>query len=148
MINSNTPATLPRMRDLRAGRAIVTVENGKGDHVTFRVTAPGRGTHIDREAPVRFVGVMVGTDNEAHYAYVGLLGDDGSIRPTKGSKLPMDDQRVRVVAWAIRKCVEGELPAGYRIRHAGCCLRCGRTLTNPDSLDIMYGPECAGKMEG
>jgi hypothetical protein len=135
------------MRDLRAGKAILTVENGQGDHVTFRVTAPSKGNSIDRSATVRFVGVMTGTDNEAHYAYVGLLGDDGSIRPTKGSRLPMDDQRVRVTAWAIRKCMEGNgLPEGYKIRHSGCCLRCGRTLTNPESLDTMYGPECSGKV--
>ena len=144
----NTIATvLPSMRDIRAGKAVLTVENAKGEHVTFRVTAPAKGNKIDRGAAVRFLAVMTGTDNEAHYSYVGLVGEDGEIRQTKGSKLPMEDMKVRVAQWAIRKCAEGKaLPEGYRIRHSGCCLRCGRTLTNPESLDVMYGPECAGKM--
>lgn len=137
---------IPTLNDLRAGKTILTVENPKGEHVTFRITAPAKGNKIDRNAVVRFVSIMTGSDNESHYAYAGLLTDEG-IRSTKGSKLPSTDRKVAAAAWAIRQCIKGaELPEGYRIRHSGCCLRCGHTLTNPDSLDIMYGPECAGKV--
>lgn len=138
-------SNIPTFDDLRAGKATLTVENSKGEHVTFKVTAPAKGNSIDRDAKIRFVSAMVGSDNECSYKYVGILTDKG-IKFTRGSKLTMADKKVQVIDWAIRRCVAQELPEGYRIRHNGHCLRCGRKLTNPDSLDIMYGPECAGKV--
>jgi hypothetical protein len=130
-----------------AGKAILTVENPEGDHVTFRIAAPSEGNKINRESPVRFVGVMTGSDNEAHYSYIGMLDKVNGVKPTKASKIPLDDVRAAAAAWAIRQCIKGAtIPPGYKIRHSGCCLRCGRTLTNPDSLDVMYGPECAEKI--
>lgn len=144
---SQTTIILPTVADLMAGRAVLTVDNGRGEHVTFRIAAPAKGNKIDRSASIRFVSIMTGSDNEVHYTYAGLLDLTFGIRRTTGSKMPHGDRRMTIAAWAIRQCVNGNvLPEGYQIRHSGCCLRCGRTLTNPESLDVMYGPECAGKM--
>ena len=138
-------APLPTFDQIRAGKATLTVENPQGDHVTFMVVAPGRGNSLKREEKIRFVKVMTGSDNDAHYTYVGILNPTEGVKLTKASKL-VGDNRVSVVAWAIRCIVRGSLPEGYQIRHAGACLRCGRKLTNPESLDVMFGPECAGKV--
>jgi hypothetical protein len=135
---------IPNFSDLRAGSAVVTVDNGKGEHVTFKVSAPRKGNQIDHSANVRFVSIMLGSDNDT-FKYVGVLTQSG-IKVTKASKLPANHKRVVVAAWAVRACVTQTLPAGYSIRHEGTCLRCGRKLTNPDSINTMYGPECANRI--
>lgn len=140
--------TLPAFADLRAGKAELTVSNGKGEHVTFRISAPSKTTErggrtIDRDANVRFVSVMSGLDR---FVYVGLLDERQGIKPTKGSKLPTSDRRVAAVAWVLRQvAAAATLPAGYELAHAGKCLRCGRKLTNPDSIASGIGPECRNK---
>ena len=147
-----TFATLPTLAGIRAWvRAELTVSNGKGEHVTFRITAPTTATArggrtIDRATPVRFVSVMTGSDSCGAYSYVGMLDTHIGIKPTKGSKLPLSDRRVAAVAWVIRQVASAAtLPDGYSLAHAGKCLCCGRKLTNPDSIKSGIGPECRKK---
>jgi len=146
-----TFATLPTLADIRAGKAELTVSNGKGEHVTFRITAPSKttardGRTIDRETNVRFVSVMTGSEDAGSYSYVGMLDTTKGIKPTKGSKLPLSDRRVAAVAWVIRQVASAAtIPAGYSLAHAGKCLCCGRKLTNPDSIESGIGPECRKK---
>lgn len=124
-----------------AGRAIFTVQNSVR-HFTFKAARPAKDRK-NENAPI-FLSVMTGTDNESHYTYIGILDKrNGTVRFTKGSKLAQDDQRVKVLQFVLN-IVWGRwnLPAGYEIRHSGKCGRCGRTLTNPDSLDSGIGPEC------
>jgi hypothetical protein len=35
-----------------------------------------------------------------------------------------------------------DLPESLEIWHEGSCLRCGRKLTVPESIESGYGPEC------
>ncbi len=56
---------------------------------------------------------------------------------------------IRVFLWTLWKIQQGKgLPEGYEIRHAGCCCRCGRTLTVPTSIDQGLGPICAANVLG
>lgn len=125
-----------------AGDAIFTVQNNKGEHYTFRVEKK----KAEKNYPdAWFVRVMTGTENTAHYSYLGLLDSEfGKIRLTRASRFAEDDVRTKVARWAIGKIWSREaLPEGYEIRHNGHCGRCGRVLTNPESLDTGIGPECA-----
>lgn len=125
-----------------AGDAIFTVENGKGEHYTFKVEKKA----AEKNYPdTWFVRTMTGTDNVEHYSYLGILDAEyGGVRLTRASKFAEDDVRTRVVRWALSKIwAQGTIPEGYAIRHNGFCGRCGRVLTNPESLDTGIGPECA-----
>jgi hypothetical protein len=139
-----TFATLPSLSDIAMGAAILTVSNGKGEHVTFSVKAPKKTTErggrtIDRGAAIRFVSIMSGDT----YVYSGLLDSNDGIKTTKGSKISREDRRFAAVSWVLRQVAKGiPLPEGYALAHQGCCLRCGRALTNPDSIASGIGPEC------
>ena len=126
-----------------AGRAVFTVDNGKGTHYTFRI---GR----KNDTQPLFVGLLTGPNNEADYTYMGLYKPETQeVRLTNKSKYTDDTQPVKVVRWALKQVAEGkELPVGYSIKHEGRCCRCGRTLTTPESVERGFGPECAKHMFG
>ena len=124
-----------------AGKATFTVDNGRGDWETFRVTR-------SKDGKVYFVTAMSGPDNENSYSYLGILNvESGEVRLTKASRYEADHRYVRIVRWALGIVWNGgTLPDGYAIKHAGRCCRCGRQLTTPESLASGIGPECAGRM--
>lgn len=120
-----------------AGRAIFTVDNGRGQHYTFRIG------HSKPEQPL-FVGLLTGPNNEADYTYMGIYQPDTqTVKLTAKSRYTPDTQPVRVVNWALKQVAAGkELPAGYSIKHEGKCCRCGRALTDPESIELGIGPIC------
>lgn len=131
---------------LRAGDAVFTVANPSGDHYTYRLAFPPERDGDRRD--FAFVSLLFGPDNESDYAYLGCYHpSQASVRLTAGSVFPTDSKPVRVLRWAV-EVIHGQrpLPAGYSIRHEGRCGRCGRTLTEPRSLECGIGPECRRKM--
>jgi hypothetical protein len=124
-----------------AGRAVFTVDNGKGTHYTYRI---GRRN----ENQPLFVGLLTGQNNESDYTYMGVYSPENqSVRLTAKSKYTEDTQPVKVIRWALKQVAEGkELPVGYSIKHEGRCCRCGRTLTTTESIEQGFGPECAKHM--
>lgn len=121
-----------------AGKACFTVDNGKNTHYTYKVIK-SKGNNS-----VYFVMVLTGPDNTAHYSYLGLLDKDtGAIRQTHKSKINENAQSFKVARW-IMSILWGsnKTPDGYSILHAGKCCRCGRKLTDPESLILGIGPEC------
>ena len=123
------------MQFVLGGKAIFTIDNGKGKHYTFSVK---------RKENRWFVSLLTGPDNSNDFTYIGMLNERGNFFLTKASKMTLDSVPVKVFSWSI-KVMQGEstLPEGYSIRHEGKCCRCGRRLTNPESLDTGIGPECA-----
>lgn len=139
---------------LLAGRAIFTVDLPAGHssgrpHVTYRVTTPPDGAPNSGE--IYFVSVLSGPDNEADYAYLGVLDPKtGSIRRTAKSRLAPDDFRfrlaVRVFLNILADNTQALTDAGWKLHHEGRCGRCGRLLTVPESIETGIGPECAAKL--
>ena len=127
-----------------AGHAVFTVANPTGQHFTYRVT-----TSDDPSRPAWFVGVLTGPSNETDYSYHGLFDPaTGAVRTTAKSKVSADALSAKVLRWAL-DVVYGRrsLPAGYAIEHSGSCGRCGRTLTEPESLESGIGPTCRQRMD-
>lgn len=127
-----------------AGHAIFTVANGKGQHYTYRVVCSKASAKNPRSA--WWVSFLTGPDNEHDYTYIGRYypQNGGSFTLTNASNLPAESLPVRVFAWAIA-VIHGQkrLPDGYSIHHEGFCGRCGRRLTNPESIETGIGPECS-----
>lgn len=124
-----------------AGRAVFTVANNKGEHYTYRIG------HSKADQPL-FVGLLTGRNNETDYTYMGIYNPETQeVRLTAKSKYTNDTQPVKVIRWALRQVTEGKsLPDGYSIKHEGRCCRCGRTLTDPTSIELGIGPECREKV--
>lgn len=127
------------------GTAIFTVSNGQGQHYTFRVD---HSEGDQRFAPAWFIKMLTGPDNTSDYTYMGKIDAEmGEVVITTKSKFAAGSQAVKVAGFVLR-VVWGrqELPAGYEIMHNGCCARCGRMLTVPESVESGFGPECIKKM--
>jgi len=126
---------------LTAGSAVFTVENGP-HHLTYRVQVPERARSYANQ--MCFLAIMSGSDNEADYSYIGrFFSRDGQLKATNASKFDDDSLTFRI-AQNILDIIYGRKQAkrGTDIRHSGKCGRCGRTLTEPESLDSGIGPEC------
>jgi len=130
-----------------AGNAIWTIDNGKGEHFTFKVIKPDEGTPFERLG-IYFVYVLNGPDNTKNYAYMGVFDTvNMSLSTTKGSKVFESAKSWKVAYWALNMVSrEMPFPPGYRIHHEGKCGRCGRKLTVPSSVISGIGPECASIM--
>jgi hypothetical protein len=128
-------------RFMLAGNAIFTIDNGKGEHFTFRMSQPeGALNRLDSY----FLSVLTGPDNNRDYTYMGIFDAHWcNLIATKGSKITTEAKSWKVAAWLMKVIWSGRnLPDGYVIRHEGRCGRCGRRLTVVQSIDRGIGPEC------
>lgn len=126
------------------GNALFTIMSvGTGTRFTFRVRASeDSGERAGRG--VFFVSLLAGPDNEADYAYLGIIPKDDplSFRLTAKSKAGEGATSVKAFRWFWNQVGQGRLPATVEVWHEGRCGRCGRTLTVPSSIESGFGPEC------
>lgn len=131
-----------------AGRAIFTIANRTtNQHYTYKIIK--KSDPKDETKDIYFLNVLTGPDNQNSYTYVGMFipekaaDRDQSIVLTRKSKYRKDSQVVRVAAWALQLAkTQTEPKEGYELNHAGRCGKCGRMLTEPESLKTGFGPIC------
>jgi len=151
------PSPLPLNNPLTfitAGLAKFTVLNADtGNRYTYKVVAPTVETQAggkvkNRDATVRFVSVLTGADNETDYTFAGTIflapQDNSAVFRFKKGVRPT--QSAQVFNWYFEHLIAGNLPPQIETYHEGCCGRCGRTLTVPESILSGYGPECITKV--
>jgi hypothetical protein len=121
------------------GKAIVTFQSiTTGKHFTYKIKKSKDNDNL------LFVSVLTGPDNWSNYSYIGIIqGVNGntSFRTTAKSRFDSSAQSVVAFEWTLRHLMIGDLK-GVRIFHEGKCLRCGRKLTVPESIQNGIGPEC------
>jgi len=129
-----------------AGRAVFTV-SGQRTRFTFKVNRKDAQPGSRYQDPTYFVSVLTrgGGDEDRAYSYVGILRPvDGSIVFTKGSKIQPSAPAAKALVWTMKHVWAGKaLPAPAAVYHEGRCGRCGRPLTDPESILRGFGPECA-----
>jgi len=128
-----------------AGRALFTVSNPSGEHFTFRVKGAESEWPIGSGRVSKSYFVSVKAPGGVYpYRYIGLLNaKTGDIKCTTKSSYTPGDQMYKVAAWACKSVLNAKMiPDGYHIEHAGRCGKCGRTLTDPESIQRGIGPEC------
>ena len=126
---------------LLAGKATFTVRSEKtGEHLTFQV----RNWKKAKDGTMHFVSVRTGND----YASIGFIRDRASYYVGKKAELPFDDSRVRGFRYVFEHLCQKNMPPKCEVWHEGQCGKCGRPLTDPDSIARGIGPECIKKMGG
>lgn len=129
---------------ITAGRAIFTASNPQGDRFTFRV----RRFKWKRSQLFGFLlgEWMNGPNNETDFVPM-LAIDPGFMIPVGAPNAPLwavTSRPSKVLQWVLMLIRNNKQPpAGYEIRHAGRCGRCGRLLTVPESIETGLGPECS-----
>lgn len=126
-----------------AGHATVTLRSVKtGGHYTYRVN--GKNLDQGEAAGPWFVSVLTGSEE---YVYIGTVFSDVSytLKHTKKSGVPAGSPSFRAFAWAYEALSRGIMPTTLEVWHHGTCGRCGRELTDPESIARGLGPICAQK---
>jgi len=138
-----------------AGKAIFTVKVGEHglktitqDHYTFKVTHKPN-TLYSKE--IYFIATLTGPDNESSYSYLGVLDPiNGWVRLTHKSKYSEETAALKIVRRVLDRIWNNQghmiQAAGWDVRHCGFCMKCGKTLTVPASIESGYGPECSRRL--
>jgi hypothetical protein len=147
---------LPIKDFILAGHATFTCTAPWGDHYTYRVNKADK--RRSGEPDKWFVSLGFNYDSSI---YMGMIVDaERDMILTNGSKVreTAPSYIVFQTAWWDarfgKNSIESEgceIPrimteSGIRFQHEGKCCVCGRPLTNPVSIDMGIGPECAGRM--
>lgn len=132
------------MKVIFAGKAIITIQShATKAHYTYKIKK-AKGDFKDNR--VFFVSLLHGPDNTSDYAYLGLINRDTRFfRLTGKSRYTEDSTAVKAFKYMFDKLINN-LPMSIDIFHEGCCARCGRRLTTPESIKRGIGPECANKL--
>jgi len=117
-----------------AGDALFTLRSLRTDqHYTFKVQKA-------QNAERWFVKLLVSPDE---FKYMGTIdGSPPAFRLTGKSQYEPESTPVRAFKFAFGWVCQGSIPTDLEIKHSGKCGRCGKTLTNPISIDRGIGPEC------
>ena len=117
---------------LFAGRARFTLVSGaSGAHFTYQL-------QISDDGRVYFVRVRAGDE----WVYIGHIqdGDRARLHRSRGA-VGQPPPSFRALAWYLRQ----PMTKAVTFLHAGTCGKCGRELTNPESIATGLGPVCAGR---
>lgn len=130
-----------------AGRSRFTVLNTETENrFTYQVNAPKYdrdGNKID--SPEKAEVLMVKFLNGSSYDFIGILTRDEKFFYSKKSKIFKDHVAIRGFEWLTDHI--NKMPEKVKFYHEGCCLRCARALTVPESILSGLGPECAKRMK-
>jgi hypothetical protein len=132
------------------GSATLTIVSKRtGTRFTYRIRFPRdkETGKVDRTAPL-FVSVLNGPDNTRDYAYLGYIRGDLYRHGTKKSRIAANAPSAVAFEWFYRTAIIGQNLSQVAAYHDGCCGRCGRKLTVPESIRTGLGPECASKLGG
>lgn len=121
------------------GKAIFSVLNLiTGNHVTYKINRVRPKQHGETPDKIWFVSTCYGYDK---FTCIGRIIDDKFIPSSK-----MDPEGKSVKGFSIiwkRYCQNMNPMDNVKILHSGKCSRCGRLLTEPESLRIGMGKYCA-----
>lgn len=142
-----TMNTADTINFLTSGRAVGTLKsNASGSHFTYKVSKNRKDENMF------FVSLLTGPDNEYDYNYLGLLlvhpeQNTMSFRVTHKSCAGNDAASVKGFRWMLAKLNRAQdLEPQGTFQHEGSCGRCGRTLTDPQSIETGLGPVCREKV--
>lgn len=77
-----------------------------------------------------------------HFDYLGMYVNGSIVRKGVGKIVT---PAAIAIAWVLLKVEENKfnlLDQSIDLFHLGCCLRCGKTLTDAESIEIGLGPVC------
>lgn len=127
-----------------------TMENTTtGEHRTFMIRT--QAAHKKFAPGSRIISLLTGPDNIHDYHDFGFVSDEGihvwkRYRGEPGEKSAYEWYATMLWDIATRGRESNFFKAGYRLMIEARCVKCGRLLTEPESLKTGIGPRCAGRM--
>jgi hypothetical protein len=126
---------------VRGGHGKFTMQSiPTGKHLTYQVSSP-KEIDLTKDRPLWIS--FLNYQNE--FEFIGTLWEDNLVfKLGKKARVTEDAPCVAGIKWLtdhIRK--SQNLPETMLFWHEGVCCRCGRPLTNPESIERGIGPFCA-----
>jgi len=131
-----------------AGNATLTLRSAvTGTRFTYKVRlAANQDENTPTERRTWFVKLLCGSDNNSDYRYIGFIRGGRFVHGAGKSFASVDAPSVIAFGWFVRTIVFGQKAnEKLEVWHEGCCGRCGRKLTVPESIETGMGPDCAEK---
>ena len=128
------------------GKAIFTMVNTlTGTRFTYKVKrkkVPNDKFHQTNQP--YWVKVLTGNNNETDYTFVGTIWKEPTVHYAHGrnSAITTNAPSVKGLQWLINNLTTYQWNTNIEVWHEGCCARCGRLLTVPESIESGFGPEC------
>lgn len=131
---------------------LFTITNPEGDHRTFKINTIQNGDLKGK----RRISLLTGPDNENHYRGFGFVDDETIVvwRKKRDKTHIWYAKLVEAAHKQLQTRYDSEEEVldmdfefkgrTYILQHSKRCLKCNRTLTDPESLKRGIGPRCAG----
>lgn len=133
---------------LTAGKAEFSLQNEESKkHFTYVLVKAKSDSGVKQNQEGKQVYFVKVCRDYMEFQYAGVLiieQEQGAkyFRGRKG-KINPDAESIKGLLWLINKLLRGqEIPEVMQVYHFGKCCRCGRTLTDPESVKLGVGPEC------
>lgn len=115
---------------LLGGNSWFSVKNiTTGNHMSYKVVLSNKS-----QKPIYFV--------KAKNEFIGTLFDKNKFVYSKKSDLSIDSPEVKGFAFVFYHLIKKTLPKNVEIWHNGKCGRCGKPLTDPESVARGIGKHC------
>jgi len=88
------------------------------------------------------VKLLTGSNNTSDYTYMGTIFKDLNFRVKNNGKISVNAPSFKAFQYVYDKVLKGIEDKRIEIYHSGQCCRCGRLLTDPESIKAGLGPEC------
>ncbi len=125
-----------------AGKAFFTIKSNVTDkHFTYKIESPKNNDNV------HFVSLLTGTDNENNYTFFGTIFNKKEFRHGKKSTIKPESKGVIAFNWVFKNILSDTIHDKITFYHEGCCCKCGRKLTHPESIETGIGPECAKRIK-
>ena len=129
-----------------AGKALFTVNNNvTGNSMSFKVDKiKEHKKHRKDDPDIWFVRFLENPENRRSGSYIGYVrfneGNIEYVHSHRKSRLAEDSRQVLSFMWLLQNAMN--LPPQIEFWHEGRCGRCNRPLTDTNSIENGYGPDC------
>ena len=126
---------------ITAGKSVATIKSVKtGKHFTYKIKKL-------EDKNIKFVSVLFDPSSK-RYQYIGTIRENGSFSLTRGSKCDENAISFKAFNWAWEHIRNMSMPSDLEVWHEGKCGKCGRQLTDPESIELGIGPICRKSIYG
>jgi len=124
--------------NILAGKCIITIQSTETlKHYTFKIK---KSKQPDKN--IHFIYVFADGDK---YIYFATIFNEKDLATTKNSKMKKDSTCFLAFRYLWLNILAGNVKNLNKLNifHSGKCNRCGKTLTEPESIKRGLGPYCA-----
>jgi len=118
---------------IMGGKSIFTAKNNEtGNRFTFKVNKGDQGD-------IYFLSVLTQPNI---FEFIGTFYPSTLVKISPKSRITEQSTSYKVFNYILSHLRKGDLPKQVEIWHEGKCAKCGRSLTDPDSIKTGWGPYC------